>query len=98
MAKRRSRSVRTRTRTVTRTRTRTSSGKRGYGSIIQGAAAGALASVLPLGKWNFTVGSGLVGMYTGNEALKTVAGFEIGKNIASGINLFGGTTTTAGGY
>lgn len=90
-----------RTRTVTKIKNigRRYGGKaKGIMPIIHGAIAGAVTPLAQkyLGKWGQPAALGVTGYMTGNETLETLAGYQVGLQIGSGLNnALGGSTTDA---
>jgi len=96
MARRkRSSSIRYRTRYVTR---RVRSASRGsFKGVIDGALAGIVSGIASkyVGGWGSTVGSLAVGWWRNNATLKTIAGIQLGHQLAGmipGIGSTGGST------
>ena len=95
MAKRR----KTRTRTVTRVITR----RGGFGAIVNGVIAGAVASIIPdSALWGLgdAIGVTAVGYLTKNKTIQALGGFMLGGKLLSAIGseLFGkkGGTSPSG--
>lgn len=107
MAKYRAKKISYRTRTVNKIKRvgkRYGGKAKGFMPMVHGAIAGAITPIAQkyLGKWGQPAALGVTGYMTGNETLETLAGYQVGLQIGSGLGNITGTgtdtTTTSGGF
>ncbi len=71
------------------------------GNLLVGAIAGAVSNMIPdfIGGWTKPLVFGAGGYILKKPALLTVAGYEAGKSLMAGGNIFGlGNNTSQGGW